>query len=114
MADTLKVAFAHITKSSGNASDEDLVLTGSSLNCTLLSFSVCNITTTDCVFSVYIRVDDGTPVRRLYINQPLPAKSTFVHNSKFVLDQNDTLNFIETTDTSATFDVVVSYLEQTS
>ena len=113
MGDLLKVAFAHTTQSSGNASGEDLVLTGSSLNCTILSISICNITTTDSKFSMYIRVDNGSTVRRIYQQQDLPAKATFIHNSKLVLDQNDTLNIIETQDNAANFDVVVSYLEQT-
>ena len=113
MGDLLKNAFAHITQSSGNASGEDLVLTGTDLNCTILSVAICNVTTTDTTFSMYIRQNDST-VFRVYQTQALPAKSTFIHNSKLVLDNADTLNLIEAANNAATFDVVVTYLEQTS
>ena len=113
MGDLLKNAFAHITQSSGNAAGQDLVLTGTDLNCTILSVSITNVTTTDTTFSMYIRQNDST-VFRVYQTQALPAKSTFIHNSKLVLDNADTLNLIEAANNAATFDVVVTYLEQTS
>ena len=117
MGDLLKNAFAHITTSSGNASGEDLVLTGSNLGCTILTISITNITTTDTSFSIYIRDGDaagGSNVYRIYQFQSLPAKSTFIHNSKLVLNTTDTLNLIESGNNAATLDVVLSYLEQTS
>ena len=114
MGDLLKNAFAHITQSSGNAAGQDLVLTGTDLNCTILSVSITNVTTTDTTFSMYIRQNDGSTVFRVYQTQSLPAKSTFIHNSKLVLDNDDTLNLIEAAGNAATLDVVVSYLEQTA
>jgi hypothetical protein len=116
MGDLLKNAFAHITQSTGNAAGEDLVLTGTSLGCTVLSVSITNVTTTDTTFSMYIRDGDAagaTNVYRLYQTQSLPAKSTFIHNTKLVINTTDTLNLIEASNNGATFDVVVSYLEQT-
>ena len=121
MGDLLKNAFAHMSQASGDSSGEDLVLTGTDLGCTILSISICNVTTTDTSFSIYIRDGDAAGagnVYRIYQFQDLPAKSTFIHNSKLVLSNTDTLNVIEsgeTIDTSTTnFDVVVTYLEQTT
>jgi hypothetical protein len=65
---------------------------------------------------MYIRDGDAagaTNVYRLYQTQSLPAKSTFIHNTKLVINTTDTLNLIEASNNGATFDVVVSYLEQT-
>ena len=112
MADTLKVAFATITSASGNASNEDLVLTGTNPACTVLSVSLCNThASNDETFSMSVKDGDSTEYF-VYHTQSLPALATFIHNDKIILMNGDTLNIVSPSG-SADIDVVVSYLEQT-
>jgi len=114
MGDLLKNTFAVITGSTGTAGNEDAVLTGASIGCTVLSVSICNTTSTDGEFNMRFKNEDSnSPSYSIYYKQSVPAGATFIHNSKICLDAGDTLNFIEPNNDASSFDVVVTYLEQT-
>jgi len=64
MADVLKVAFATITQASGDASGQDLVLTGTNPACTVLSVSLCNThASNDETFSMSARASVAAKTR---------------------------------------------------
>jgi len=96
MADTLINKFS--TEASANTDETITDALSSAEVLTVLSVSICNTSTST----------DTT----IYLNQSLPAKSTFIHNSKIVLKQNDTLVF--QTSAAVTCNMVVSALKQTS
>jgi hypothetical protein len=109
MADVLKVAHANITDNTGAA-----VINGaSSTTYTILSVSICEIAGNAETFSMF-RTDGGASSgkRYIYFEQSIPAKATFVHNDKVVLEADDEI-WITSPSASASLDVVISYLEQT-
>ena len=110
MADTLINKFS--TEASANTDETITDALGSSEVLTVLSISFCNThASTDTTFDLRIDVSGGTD-GFIYLNQSLPAKSTFIHNSKIVLKQNDTLVF--QTSAAVTCNMVVSALKQTA
>jgi len=110
MADTLINKFS--TEASANTDETITDALSSAEVLTVLSVSICNTSTsTDTTFDLRIDVSGGTD-GFIYLNQSLPAKSTFIHNSKIVLKQNDTLVF--QTSAAVTCNMVVSALKQTS
>ena len=78
---------------------------------TILSILICETNNAAETFKLYIDDGDGGTDHYIYFDQPLGAKATFEHTSKFVLEGTDMLGFI--TADSADVDVVVSYLDQT-
>ena len=78
---------------------------------TVLSIMICETGNAAETFKLYIDDNDGGTDHYIYFDQPLAAKSTFEHTSKFVIEGTDMLGFI--TADSADVDVVVSYLDQT-
>ena len=79
----------------------------------VISISICNThATLDTTFKLWI---DGTTPNvnaYLYHTQPLPAKSTFHHNSKIVLRPGDQMQF-ETTE-AVTCHINVNAMKQSS
>ena len=109
MGDLLKNAFLSVT-----GSTETSILTGASIGCTVLSFSICNTTSTNGEFYVRFKDEDNnSPSYSIYYKQSCPAYSTFIHNSKICLDAADKLYFSEPNNDSSAFEVMISYLEQT-
>ena len=110
MADTLKNKVQVQASQNSGAMVSDTV--GASEVDTILSVSICNTdASNDTTINMYI--DDATSAdKHIYFNQPLPAKSTFIHGSKIVLKENDVLKFLTTEAVSC--QVVTSYLHQTS
>ena len=110
MADTLKVLAVNHTHNSGNG--YTTAITGGSVTAaTVLSISVCNThATTDHTFSLIFK-DEGSTSVQIYKDQSVPAKATFIHNDKIIMDAADTLQF--TGDAGDDLDIVISYLEQT-
>lgn len=113
MADTLKVAYATVTGTSGVGDSEDQILLADGSTVTVLSVTLCNTETADDAdFDLYIRDDNGSSIYYIYKSQSLPSLATFEHTAKFVLLDTDTLNCVLSAD-SQDIDVIVSYLEQT-
>ena len=111
MADTLKSKYS--TEASANTTENISDAVGSSEVDTILSVSICNShTSTDTTFKMWI--DGTTPNEDAYIyyNQALPAKGTFIHNSKIVLKEDDVLKFQTTAAVSC--QIITSYLHQTA
>ena len=99
---------------------------GSAYTYTVLSISICNThASTNNQFSLWINDTEGgqglvagsaSSVNSnfyIYKNQSIPAESTFVHNDKIIVADQDELALIPVTDSSA-LHICVSYLEQTS
>ena len=108
MADTLKTNFIESTDTTV-------------LNCvpanvdstkTVLSIVICNTDASDSTeFDLYYY--DNSSNIRIYNNQSLPAKATFIHNDKIVLEAEDEL-WVNASASSSTINYVVSFLEQTA
>ena len=107
MADTLTAKYTKIESTSAVA-----VTTAGSWTTTVLSLSICNITSTDITFDMYV-TDNSNSNSAYYIHedQSLPGPSTFMHDSKIVLEANDVV-YIHTSANVATT-VVASVLKQT-
>ena len=110
MGDILKNQPTNISSST----TETTICTGANIGCTVLSFTICNDETDDDgTFS--IRVKDystsNTPYY-IYKDQSLPRTSTFEHTDKIILMPNDTLTI--TCSANQVYNILVSYLEQTS
>ena len=109
MADLLKQANATITDATGAA-----ILDGAASKAyTIISLSICNThASNDETFSVF-RSDAGgsTNKRFIYDTQSLPAKETFMHPHKIVLEASQEL-WVASPSGSATIDGVIGYLEQ--
>jgi len=110
MGDLLKNTFATITQSTGDSSGEDQIIAAASSGRgnTVLSISICNTTSTDGEFTLSLNA------RPLYYKQPVPAGATFIINSRITLAPTDVLNCVEPNNDGSQFDVVVSYMEQTT
>ena len=119
MAETLKSNFRKT-----NGTTEVILLDGAGSNIiyTILSVVICNSRSGDDeTFDLYINDVNGTYPDTsagndiyLYMTQSLPALSTFVHNDKLVISDDDELTIVLDDNTNGT-DVwcSVTYLEQT-
>ena len=106
MADTLTAKYTKIESTSAVA-----VTTAGAWTTTVLSLSICNITSTDITYDMYVTDNSGSSNFYVYDDQSLPGPSTFMHNSKIVLEANDVV-YIQTSANVATT-VVASVLKQT-
>jgi|TARA_R110002012_G_C11302136_1_gene573487 hypothetical protein len=103
----------HTHRGSANdlATAQVMITAGSGKTCTVISISLCNThASNDETFDIYIDTGSGDDTY-LYLEQSLPAKSTFVHNDKIVLEANDHLD-VHCATGGGDIDVIVSYLEQ--
>ena len=111
MVDTLKSKYS--VEASANTTENISDAVGSTEVDTILSVSICNShASTNTTFKMWI--DGTTPNEDAYIyyNQSLPAKGTFLHNSKIVLKEGDVLKFQTTAAVSC--QIITSYLHQTA
>ena len=106
-SELLKVAL----KPACSDSETKLIDGASGHTYTILSIMICETGNAAEPFKLYIDDDDGGTDHYIYFDQPLAAKATFEHTTKFVIEGTDMLGFI--TANSANVDVVVSYLDQT-
>ena len=107
MADTLLAQYTDCN--SGSAFD---LVPANTAVITVLSISICNISATDADFDLYYR-DSSNANFRIYNNQSIPAKSTFIHNSKIILPSQCELVLDQSTTSVDALHVVTSYLNQT-
>ena len=106
MADRLLVQKTTITDATGAT-----CMTGVSGDSqTVLSVSICETGNADETFDVLHTAAGGGSGVYLYITQSLPAKSTFIHSDKIVVDDTDEI-WVKAGG-SANIDVIVSYLQQ--
>ena len=106
MSDRLLVQKTAVTDAAG-----EVVLTGASGDSqTVISISICETAGADEVFSLQHTVSGGGSAFNIYKDQALPAKSTFVHNDKIIVDDTDQL--LVTMGGACTVHVIVSYLQQ--
>jgi len=116
MADTLFSTWN--VEATGNEAQILTDTLGSGEGYVIISVSICNIhATRDITFRLFVHNTPTNTTCFFYHNQPLPASSTFIFNTKIVLKQGDQLQ-IEPTDTpantSATIHVNVTGMKQTS
>ena len=110
MADTLKNKFS--VEASANTSEAVSDTVAANEVDTILSISICNThASTDTTIDLFIDPASGSN-SYIYLNQSLPAKSTFVHNSKIILKEGDVLYF--QTSAAVSCQIVTSYLHQTA
>ena len=107
MADTLLAQYTDCN--SGSAFD---LVPANTAVITVLSISICNISATDADFDLYYR-DASDSNFRIYNNQSVPSKSTFIHNSKIILPSQCELVLDQSTTSVDALHVVTSYLNQT-
>jgi len=106
MADVLKRKHVHAL-----ANSETALTVASSHTYTILSFSLCEQDgDADVVFKCYVGPTGGQAIY-LYNDQSLPAKSTFVHNDKIVLEADDKIAWVIGS-SGNNVDVIISYLDQ--
>ena len=109
MADVLKVLRGNIADGTGVA-----IIDGStSTTYTVLSVSLCNTSGNDRTFSMWHSDAASANAAKIYEDQSLPAKATFIHNDKIVLEAEDEL-WVNASASSSTINYVVSFLEQTA
>ena len=77
---------------------------------TVISILICETAGADETFTLDHCVANGSSPITIYKDQSLPAKSTFEHTSKIVVDDTDILKI--TFGSNATVSVVCSYLQQ--
>ena len=92
-------------------SEVDLLTVTSGHTFTILNISICETGGTDETFDLYIRDDAGANDYEIYSDQALAANATFEHTTRIVLETTDVLS--GQTASSASVDVVISYLDQT-
>ena len=118
MAETLKSNFK---VSAGTTEVKILDGAGSGIVYTILSIVICNGRSGDDE-SFDLFVDDVNATYGgssgdhfyLYMTQSLPALSTFIHNDKLVITDDDELVFVMDDNTNGTdVDIAITYLEQT-
>jgi hypothetical protein len=105
MADTLKRYMVSIS----NGADTAVMPTSTTVK-TLLSCIIHNRSATDATFDLTAYASSAA--HNLLKNQSLPAKSTFIWNSKITFEANEYLKVDPTNVVSVT--VVASYLDQTA
>ena len=117
MAETLKSNFEI---SAGTTEVKILDGAGSGIVYTILSIVICNGRSGDDeTFDLFDDDVNGTYGSSgdhfyLYMTQSLPALSTFVHNDKLVLTDDDELVFVMDDNTNGTdVDIAITFLEQT-
>ena len=119
MAETLKSNFR---KSNGTTEVKILDGAGSDIVYTILSIVICNERSGDDeTFDLILNDTNGTYPDTtsnqnvyLYMTQSLPALSTFIHNEKLVISDDDELVFVMDDDTNGTdVSISITYLEQT-
>ena len=111
MADTLVSKFQTVATTSGTY---DIVDYGDWIT-TVLSFTVCNTDTDNGTFSVYL--DDGDSANNYYIytEQSLPAGATFEHTDKIILNADDRLRLVGSSNSPyPSYAITGSSLKQTS
>ena len=107
MADRLLVKKTTITNTTGAVCMDGVAGDAQ----TVISISICNTSTSvDNTFDIVHTVNGGGTAFFIYLNQSLPAASTFIHNDKIVVDDTDEI-WVKA-DGSADLDVIVSYLQQ--
>ena len=107
MADILQSTVASVN----NGAETAMTVAGS-YDVTVLSFTICNNSTTDTTIDVYIKdSSDSDKKYYLYKTLSLPGKSTFEHTAKVILDDNDDLYYDPVA--SVQIEAVCSYLKQT-
>jgi hypothetical protein len=108
MADRLLAQMTNITDASG----EIVMLGVSNDSQTILSVSICETGNADETFSLLTTAAGGVGGAHsyIYIDQSLPAKSTFIHSDKIVVDDTDQLWVLA--GGACNIDVVVTYLQQ--
>jgi len=107
MADRLMVTKTNITDATGAVCMDGV--SGDSQ--TVLSISICNThASNDETFDVLHTAAGGGSGVYIYVGQSLPAKSTFIHSDKIVVDDTDEI-WVKAGGT-ADIDVIVSYLQQ--
>ena len=77
---------------------------------TILSISLCETAGADETFDVLIDTGSGDDTY-LYLEQSLPANSTFVHSDKVILEANDHLD-VHCASGGGDIDIIISYLDQ--
>jgi hypothetical protein len=77
---------------------------------TVISMSLCETAGAAETFDILIDTGSGDDTY-LYLEQVLPAKSTFVHNDKIILEENDHLD-VHVATGGGDIDVIISYLDQ--
>ena len=87
----------------------------------ILSVSVCNTASGDLAFTMRTKDPNdnwgygANTVFHIYVNQSLPGYSTFIHNDKIILNQDEELIFIVPSPySSADIEIITTLLEQTS
>ena len=106
MADRLLVQKTTITDATGAT-----CMTGVSGDSqTVLSISICETGNADETFSLLHTVSGGGSGFYIYIDQTLPAKSTFIHSDK--IGGDDTNKLWVKAGGTANIDVIVTYLQQ--
>ena len=121
MADTLR---SNLDISAGTTPVElSTVANSATTYQTMLSISLCNThATQDHTFDIYIKDVDGghdggggNTLYYLYITQSLPALSTFIHNDKIMMQDNEELYMVLDSNSSPvnSIHIITSYLEQT-
>jgi len=106
MADTLKRYMVQIS----NGADTAVMPTSTSVK-TLLSCIVHNTSATDVTFDLTAYA--GSATHNLLKNQSLPAKSTFIWNSKVTFEANEYLK-VDPSASVTYVGVLTSYLDQTA
>ena len=92
-------------------SEVDLLAVTADHTYTILNISICETAGTDETFDLYIRDSAGADDYEIYSDQALGANATFEHTTRIVLEATDVLS--AQTASSASVDVVISYLDQT-
>ena len=96
----------------GDASSVQALLTvASGHTYTVLSVTIAETGNAAETFKLLIDDGGGGSDTYIYFDQPLGAKQTFEHTSKFVMEASDHLSII--TASTSDIDVCVSYLDQT-
>jgi len=107
MADRLLVQKTTITNLAGAT-----CMTGATGDSqTVISISICNTSANDEEFHMLHTAAGGSSGYYIYHTQSLPAKSTFIHNDKIVVDDTNQI-WVQCVDNSGDLDVIVSYLQQ--
>ena len=107
MADTLQESSITITDATGAI----LVQGATDKRMTVISISICETAGNAETFSVWrTDLDGSSNPKYVYFEQPLPAKSTYIHSEKIVCGATTEL-WVGSPSASADIDVFASYLE---
>ena len=101
-----------VSHTAGVTNSESVLINGvSGHTYTILSILICETAAAAETFDIYVDDDGGGTDYEIYSDQALAANATFEHTTKFVIEGTDHLG--KATASSASVDVVVSYLDQT-